>query len=720
MVVISTKNALYSTFIVFLTLLVMVSGGTREAYAGHRVTSPFPTDPARIVKADTKSLCFTLIDERIKVDGKLDEPFYATLKAAQDFTQFHPKNGAEATFKTWVFCYYDHKNIYFAFQCFDDEPKKIIADITPFGEYESNDEIVIYLDTFLDKQTYREFAVNPRGIKKGEKTVWDAETNIDAKGWTVEIKIPLKSLRFPVKDIQQWAVNFKRFVFRLNETSYWSPVPRDKENIFGDTFGNLAGLSKVKGGKNIEIFPYAGYRNSRFGDEKNNKFAYGLDLKYGITSNLTLDITTSPDYSEVESDPFFYQVAPFEFNLSDNRPFYYEGGNYFETAYNLFYSRRITDPTLAVKLTGKEKGYSMGFLLARNNPTGDVKYHGVLRLKKDIFKLSTIGIIYTSIEEDGNWNRNFGMDFDFKFKDIYRITGMAAYAYNKHVAKKKNGMYRLEASRLVAEGLSVLGRFNHMDSNVHVPAGLTYRNDYSRFHGILRYNFRWEDKWLEKLVLRLIATNETSADGSIKTESTREVMVEFISKSRLRLVLSCIFGKIRPQIVNAFYQLTWGTRSYDQQLYYGDFSYSGGSWIQFGFDGFVVNDFIYTPDFMDTRDGVYGQVSSYVNLKFNPQLQLELKYSKVYYESDDKDYHFSGDLLTSTLNYQITKKLSTFIKMQYDSDLQRYQYDFLIGYEPGNTSKIYFSIKNSSERRLRLFHPDARSIAFKISYLFRI
>ncbi len=101
-----------------------------------------------------------------------------------------------------------------------------------------------------------------------------------------------------------------------------------------------------------------------------NKFAYGLDLKYGITSNLTLDFTSSPDYSEVESDPFFYQLEPFEVNLEENRPFYSESSSFFSTPFNLFYSRRITDPTLAAKVTGKEKGYSLGALIARNKQEG--------------------------------------------------------------------------------------------------------------------------------------------------------------------------------------------------------------------------------------------------------------------------------------------------------------------------------------------------------------
>lgn len=673
-----------------------------------------------LFSVDNKTMDVPFIGERVKIDGKLDEGFYSRLKPSENFYQFHPKNGEKPTFKTHVYAFYDKKNIYFAFRCFDEKPGDISADITPFGDYENNDEIRIYIDAFLDKQTYKEFAVNPKGVKDGEETVWDADAVVTGHGWEAEFKIPFKSLRFPVKNIQDWGINFKRIIFRLNETCYWTKFGRDKLKIFGDTFGRLNGIREIKGGKNIEIFPYAGYRNSVSGEKKDDKFAYGVDLKYGITSNLTLDLTSSPDYSEVESDPFFYQLAPFEHDLQENRPFYNEGSGYFSTTFRLFYSRRITDPTLAVKVTGKEKGFSIGALLAKNNREGKNSYHGVFRLKKDIFRLSYVGVTYSSVEAKGNWNRNAGVDFYLRFKDNYRLSGMAAFSFNKDMPDSRNGMYRLHFARSVDKGFTFALQYTRIDPNVHVPAGYVTRVDYQKLVGIGKYSFRWEGKWLEKLSFLLWKVNEAAVENNLKTEDTFVLVSDFITKSRFHLVLSYSFGKVRAQVLNTTYNLAWQDKLYPHKLYNAELYYEGSRRVQFGLNAYTIHDYVYNENFTETKEGKFTIVTLWTNFKISPQLQLRFNFERNYNKSTDNTIRFTGNLLSSSLNYQISKRLSTFVKFQYDSHLERFQYDFLVGYEPANVSKLYFSIKNYSEHRFKLFEPDARSIAFKVSYLFRL
>ena len=121
-----------------------------------------------------------------------------------------------------------------------------------------------------------------------------------------------------------------------------------------------------------------------------------------------------------------------------------------------------------------------------------------------------------------------------------------------------------------------------------------------------------------------------------------------------------------------------------------------------------------------TKEGKSTFLLSWFNFKFSPQLQLRLNYDRIYYHSLDDTIRFSGNLVSTSLNFQLNKRLSSFVKFQYDSHMNRFQYDFLIGYEPANVSKIYISLKNYSENRLRFFHPNARSFTMKISYLIRI
>ncbi|MCP4218740.1 MAG: carbohydrate binding family 9 domain-containing protein [bacterium] len=655
---------------------------------------------------------------KLAIDGKLEERAYTQTKPASGFRQFHPQNGDKATLKTEAYAFYDNKNIYFAFKCFDDQPKKITADITPFGGYGNNDEILIYLDTFYDKQTYETFAINPRGIKKGKQTVWKAEARLTDYGWSAEFKIPFKSLRFPAREEQTWGVNFKRTIFRLNETDYWAPVARDKAEVLGDTFATIEGLRDIKGGKNIEVFPYAGYRNSSSYGEKDNKFAYGVDVKYGITSNLTLDLTTSPDYSEVESDPFFYQMYAFENFLAENRPFYNEASGYFNTVYNLFYSRRVSNPTVAAKITGKEKGFSLGLLAARNGDDND--FHGVFRLQKDIFKLSTIGMIYTSVERDGDWNRNIGVDFDLRFKNIYRIRGMAAFSYNKHVEKGNNGMYFFNFFRSQDEGINFGFTVRRVEPNVYVPAGYVSNVDFQNYNLVGRYSIRREGKWLERINFTVQKIAEQSVMEKLKVQDRYSFSANFTTRNRLGLFLNYSFGKFRTKLINGDYQLVYDPTIYSTNIYAVNFYYEGSRSVRFGLNGFLYNDFAIDDSFRETRKGITSQFSVYCNFTFSPQLQVRLDYGKSIFRSDDRVIDFNGDLVSASVNYQVSKRISSFVKFQYDSYYERYQYDILIGYEPANISKIYFSIKNYSEHRLRIFKPDVRSISFKVSYLFRI
>jgi hypothetical protein len=492
--------------------------------------------------------------------------------------------------------------------------------------------------------------------------------------------------------------------------------------VFGDTFGELKGIQNIKGGKNLEIFPYAGYRHSssKTDNETDSKFAYGLDLKYGITSNLTLDLTSSPDYSQVESDPFFYQLAPFEHGLRENRPFYTEGSNYFRTNFRLFYSRRISNPTFAAKVTGKEKGFSLGMLFAKNHLDENDRYHGVFRLKKDLFKLSNIGITYSSLEEKGNWNRNVGFDFFLRFKDIYRLSGMVAFSFNKDLPNSGNGMYRLVFIRQKDKGLTLLARYERVDPNVYVPAGFMPSVDYQNLWLVARYSFRWEGKWLEKLSFRLYKMDERTIKDDLKSLGSLDIGVDVHTKTRLNLHFSYGTGKVRPRVIDENDELVWEDILYPSTVTGASISYEGSPVVQVGLHGAIIRDFVYNEEFTGTKQGKFKEASFWTNIKISPQLQLNLSYSKTSYKSLDNTLGFNGDLIRSTLNYQVTKRISSFIKFQYDSYLQRFQYDFLIGYEPANVSKVYFSIKNYSEGRLRLFHPDANSIAFKVSYLIRI
>jgi len=262
-----------------------------------------------------KSFRINRTTEPPKIDGLIEDACWKNIQSVSGFIQHDPVNGANASEETYVWMAYDSKNLYFAFFMEDSQPDKIWAELTPRNEYEDNDSITVILDAYNDKRTSIRFTVNPRGVQKNSvETIWKSDAIIREDGWSAEMAIPFKSLRFSSKENQVWGINFERYIFRLNEEDYWTDVKRDIPLLH--QMGELTGLSRVRPSYNIEFFPYFGYRSSRWDGDEDSKMAAGLDLKYGILPNLILDMTVSPDFSEVESDPFIYQLSPYENSVS--------------------------------------------------------------------------------------------------------------------------------------------------------------------------------------------------------------------------------------------------------------------------------------------------------------------------------------------------------------------------------------------------------------------
>jgi hypothetical protein len=176
------------------------------------------------------------------IDGLIQDECWRGIQPVSGFFQFDPVNGAKASEETLVWAAYDQKHIYFAFLMIDDQPEKIWAELTPRNTYENNDSITLILDTYNDKRTSIEFTVNPRGVQKNSvETIWKSGAVILDDGWSAEMAIPFKSLRFSPEQNQVWGINFERYIHRLNEIDYWTDVDRDKPRLH--QMGELIGLS---------------------------------------------------------------------------------------------------------------------------------------------------------------------------------------------------------------------------------------------------------------------------------------------------------------------------------------------------------------------------------------------------------------------------------------------------------------------------------------------
>jgi hypothetical protein len=440
------------------------SNGDREDYPG---TNGVP-DPATFTPNTDVVFRIGRADEKPRIDGKLDDPVWSTAVTLDNFCEVSPGENTKPDVDTEAMFAYDEDNLYVAFVCHDD-PAYIRASISDRDAIFQDDFIGIMIDTFRDQQNAYEFFVNPYGIqgdlrRRGNNedssydAVWYSGGDINGIGWTAEISIPFRSIRFPDAHSQSWGVHVLRIRPRdSREQLSWVPISRDESCLFCIA-GSINGLEGINQGKNLEILPYViGSQSSYMEDTDDPGSAYieepgktdgGLGVKYGITSNYTLDFTYNPDFSQIESDAAQIDVnTTFALFFPERRPFFQEGADMFQTLITTVYTRSINDPILAGKITGKSGKTTVGYIAARDENTPYIvpfeessqyaingrSYSNILRVKRDILESSYVGLIATDRrnETNGGTNTNVGLDTEIRFLDNYRFQGHVQGSYTK-------------------------------------------------------------------------------------------------------------------------------------------------------------------------------------------------------------------------------------------------------------------------------------------------
>ena len=353
----------------------------------------------------------------VHIDGRLSEAVWQGAGVG-GFMQRNPLDGKPASERTEVWIAFDEKAVYVAARLYDSEPGKIVSLLGRRDDELDSDWFSFAVDPYFDRRSGFQFSVNPAGsiidmtLYNDEWTdatwdgVWESAARIDKQGWTVEMRIPYDQLRFPVREEYVWGVNFKRTIQRKNEQDYFAWVPKE-ENGFVSRFARLTGIRGIRPGRHFEAMPYTVARLTFSPRQEGNPFrtgsdlfaSAGLDLKYGLKSNLTLDLSLNPDFGQVEVDPAEVNLSVFETYYSEKRPFFIEGSSIFNNfgyggansnfGFNwgnpeFFYSRRVGRPPQggvdsddyvrypemttilgAAKLSGKVAGnWNIGFLNA--------------------------------------------------------------------------------------------------------------------------------------------------------------------------------------------------------------------------------------------------------------------------------------------------------------------------------------------------------------------
>jgi len=402
------------------------------------------------------------------LDGRLDDVVWRDAPPASGFTQVLPDDGTPPSERTEIRVAYDQDALYVAARLYDSEPDGVVGGLGRRDAGVPSDLFYLSIDSYHDHRTAFRFGVNPSGVRSdwiatndsdnedySWDPVWEAATRVDSLGWVAELRIPFSQLRFSSTDEQIWGVNFTRLIFRKNEWTVWSWWPNTEQG-FTSHFGHLEGLSNIPAPRRLEVLPYtvakANYTEGAdpanpFNDGSVYDMTAGMDLKYGLTSDLTIDATLLPDFGQVEADPAVVNLTEFETFYDERRPFFVEGANLFEFgtgsggevfgAPQLFYSRRVgrapsvatsepggyvDSPTAtrilgAAKLSGQTAGWSIGALNAvtarefadvqqpeghrRRDPVEPLSNFGVLSLRRDFRGGgSGMGVLATSVNRD--------------------------------------------------------------------------------------------------------------------------------------------------------------------------------------------------------------------------------------------------------------------------------------------------------------------------------
>ncbi len=455
----------------------------------------------QVEEDSVKSITAYRINGGVKIDGVLDEDCWSRAEKSGGFVQADPHDGEPATESTYVQVCYDNQALYVAVTCMENEPDKILKILTRRDRFSSSDAVNVGIDSYHDHQTGYMFKTYASGTQcdiyyfndgtedDSWDAVWESAVKIGKDRWTVEYKIPFSCLRFSKGDNHTWGFYVSRNLMHNQETDRWVRIPSNQAG-YVSRWGHLTGIKDIDPPMHLEILPYVVSTEKtepeRLGNPDGREFFgnVGVDLKYGLTPNLTLDATVNPDFGQVEIDQIVLNLSNYETFYPEKRPFFLEGSKIFEPIQNdlcqLFYSRRIgkdpgyadsaeyyfhrpTTTTIlaAAKITGKTKGgTTIGFLNAVTDREKADFWHvdgfrtkrviepeanyNVIRLSQDIFKNSVIGIMSTAVNQKGK-TPSYAAGLDWKLRFLKQNYSFIGQTYGSSNGERERGLGYLTA-----------------------------------------------------------------------------------------------------------------------------------------------------------------------------------------------------------------------------------------------------------------------------------
>jgi len=683
--------------------------------------------------------------------------------------QREPGDGVPSSVGTTVYLSYDDGHLYAVFVCKDD-PAKVRANMTKREAIMGDDLVVFLLDTYNDGRRAYEFIVNPLGIQldgvttEGQDddfsydTLWQSDGRLTADGYAVLLKIPFKSLRFSNAPEQTWGVAVGRMVPRNNETSFWPYITRRIAG-FGQQMATLEGLQGISPGRNIQVIPYGNFAAAKVLDEQGvrvpeNAARAGVDGKAVIKDALTVDMTVNPDFSQIESDePQVTVNQRFEVFFPEKRPFFIENAGYFESPQNLFFSRRIADPGVGVRLTGKARGWAFGVLgvndeepgreYGESDPrSGKLAGVGVFRVQREFARQSYIGGIFTDRELGPAANRVYGGDARWKFTDNWTVSGqwVGSQTIDEAGDSMRGTSWVAEVSR-EGRGFDYMGMFTSRSPDFRSELGYIRRVDMREI--LQEGGYSWYPK--DSRILRVGTDVEAGAlwdyGGQLQDWQLEPgVEIELPGQTEIGVMYVEAFERYEG---TEFRRGGGMVRASTEWLTWlgGNVHYFRGSGINY-----------YPAEGLDPFLGTEQSVEAGFTLRPFSRLRLDLSYlysdlstsgESALPPEAPRGRIFTDHILRTRVNYQFTRELSARVIFDYESlspnqalvDLEherRFNADILFTYLVNPWTAVYVGYTDGYENRplAPLTSPPpspaelplistGRQVFVKLSYLFR-
>ena len=570
--------------------------------------------------------------EPLRIDGELDEAFYQNTAPISDFIQNLPNEGAIPTERTEAWVGFDESNVYVSARVWDSAPERdwVANEMRRDSpSIESNDQFGVFLDTYYDRRNSVGFFVNPLGgftdlqitNEQDPNTDWNPITQIRTGrfdgGWTVEMAIPFRSLRYRAGRDQVWGIQMRRSIVRRNEWSHLTDLPLSvvRNGAQGATrismYGTLVGIEPPLPSRNLEVKPYAisGLETDLTADpaiSNDGSADAGLDVKYGITENLTADLTLNTDFAQVEVDEQQVNLSRFSLFFPEKREFFLEGQGIFEfgnggrvgtagsggppgsssisssgrgrggrsvNAPTLFYSRRIGlqsgEPVRIFgggRVTGKVGAFDVGAVGIRTDDEPAVGAKAatftVLRIRRDVFARSSVGVMFEDRSKSslpgGGSNQAYGVDANFNFLENLQAFGYYAKTRTDGLADKDESYrarvgYRGEVYSVSVDHVLVGDNFNPEIGFVR-RSDFRETNVFGRFSpriasipAIRRVNFAGALGYTENERLRFLESRRRLGRGEVEFENSDWLTLTFTDLFERLGEDTSISGALIPQ-----------------------------------------------------------------------------------------------------------------------------------------------------------------------------